>query len=129
MDYQPPTVGLLGENDGLSFVSRLLAFVGLLAKMDRVHQDGHVAEHVELHDAGIYGEDGGTVLLPRCPSLPGGPVLVQRAEPLRAVYDRRLGREAREFIVPSAFAKRGHESFIRLMDLALHGCTSSFHSG
>src|ERR671919_1157364 len=121
MYHQPLTVGLLAEHDGLSFVSRFLAFVGSLAHMDRVHQDGHVAEHVELHDAGIYGEDGGTVLLPYCPLLPRGPLLVQRAEPLRAVDDRRLGGEARELVVPSALAKRGHESLIRLADLALHG--------
>src|ERR671918_629685 len=99
MYYQPLTVGLPGEDDGLSFVNRFLARVSSLTSMDRVHQDGRVAEHMELHDAGVHRKNGGTVLLPCGPSLPRGPVLVQRTEPLRAVDDCRLGGEAREFVV------------------------------
>jgi hypothetical protein len=48
MDRQPLTIGPLGEHDGLSFVNRSLACVGSLAHMDRVHEYGHVTEHVEL---------------------------------------------------------------------------------
>jgi hypothetical protein len=90
MDDEPATVGLLAEHDRLYLMDSFFTRVGALTTVDRVRHDGCLAEHLEVHDAGIDRQRNRQGLLLCRPSVPRGTVLIQGTEPPPTINDRRL---------------------------------------
>jgi hypothetical protein len=70
MDHDPPAVGLTTEHDGLDLVLGFPAGIGSLSALDRLDQDGRIAEnakidHARLHVVGYEGAVLGHPCVPR----------------------------------------------------------------